>query len=231
MPDPDHNTPPTLRERQSERVREEIRSAFVRLAAERGVQAFSMHDVAEAAGISHRTLYRYYPSRDALVEDILEESFTRVEDAKNTSHGPKAIWQGHPDAIAGAFEAFDRHADLVRTAARLRDTDVLDERHDARTESVRRFLAEAGASPAALDSLTVLVRMLTGSDAWIRMTSPEFGLDSHEAGLAAHWAVQVLVRAAIDQHGPLGPTTQHDRPTVDDRSAVDDDADNDGAAG
>lgn len=228
---PDHDAQPTLRERQSERIREEIRGAFVQLAIGRGVHAFSMHDVAEAAGISHRTLYRYYPTRDALVEDVLEESHTKVEDAKRSSHGPNDVWQGHPDAVAGAFEAFDQHADLIRTSAQLRAADVIDERHDARTESVRRFLAEVGVGPASLDSLTVLVRMLGGSDAWIRMTSPEFGLDSREAGLAAHWATQVLIRAAIDHEGPLRPTTEHGRPTDADPTVDDERADNDDAAG
>lgn len=225
MPDSNSDASPTLRKRQSERVREEIRAAFVKLAVERGVHAFSMHDVAETAGVSHRTLYRYYPSRDALINGVLDDAFVKVEAAKRTTHAADELGRGHPDAIAGAFEAFEQHADLVRTAARIREANPSEERREARTEAVRSYLQESGVDPSALDALTVLVRMLTGSDGWIRMTSPEFGLESREAGLAAHWAAQVLIRAAAERHGPLRPTFDDAWPTTDATRADLDDTD------
>lgn len=203
MPEPTDGAAPTLRERQSERVRQDLRSAFVRLAVDQGLHAFSLHDVAEAAGVSDRTLYRYYPGRGALIDDVLDEAAALVDAAQGDRPSDGGL--DHPDSVAGAFESFEEHADLVRTSVRIREAGLRDERHEARTAAVRRFVEDSDVDPRARDALAVLVRMLTGSDAWIRMTSPEFGLDSREAGLAAHWAVQVLVRAAGGHEGPLRP--------------------------
>ena len=43
-----------------------ILEAAAELFADRGVEAVAMFDIARAAGCSRATLYRYYPSRDAL---------------------------------------------------------------------------------------------------------------------------------------------------------------------
>ena len=220
--------PTTLRERQGQRVREELQAAFVRLVVERGVDALSLHDVAEAAGISDRTLYRYYPNRDALIDDVLSEA-TKLVDTAQRERGVRAgsgDGLDRPDSVAGAFEVFEEHADLVRAAVRIRQSGSVDQRHESRTTAVRDHLDASGVHPEALDALATLVRMLTGADAWIRMTSPEFGLGTREAGLAAHWAVQVLIEAAAGHQGPLRPrfddgTSAHQHDTRADRDGID----------
>lgn len=208
MTDSNDDPPPTLRERQSQRVREELRAAFVRLVVDRGLHAFSLHDVAEGAGISDRTLYRYYPSREALIDDVLSDA-TAVVDAAQRARGARRRELDEldrPDSVAIAFEVFEAHADLVHAAKQIRDSGLVDPRHESRTDAVRADIADAGIHPDALAALVTLVRMLTGSDGWIRMTSAEFGLSSREAGQAAHWAVQVLFAAAARVDGPLHPT-------------------------
>jgi AcrR family transcriptional regulator len=57
--------PPTLRQR----VTAAILDAAAELLAARGGQA-SMADVATAAGVARATLYRYFPSRDALLDEL-----------------------------------------------------------------------------------------------------------------------------------------------------------------
>lgn len=202
---------PSLRERQSQRVRDELRAAFVGLVVERGARGFTLHDVAEAAGVSDRTLYRYYASREALIEEVRRASGELIEGARRRRGlvlGPVSIDQ--PEAVAGAFEAFEEHADTVHAAALLRDSGEVDAAHDARTEGIRQFLHFRGVDRQAVRALTAIVRMLTGSDGWRRLTSPEFGLTSREAGLAAHWAVQVLVAAAREHEGALRPAYDDD---------------------
>ncbi|HEX2313596.1 MAG TPA: helix-turn-helix domain-containing protein [Thermomonospora sp.] len=53
--------------------------------ADRG-EAASMTDIAEAAGVARATLYRYFPSRDALVAALTEAAFAdlaeRIADAR-----------------------------------------------------------------------------------------------------------------------------------------------------
>lgn len=207
---PEQAPAPSLRERQHERVRSDLRAAFIALAVERGVHAFSLHDVAQAAGVSDRTLYRYFPSREELIDDVSRYATGTVDAAQRKSGAMQDDAFDHPEAVAGAFEVFEEHSDLVRTSASIRDAGLDDQRRDARTGQVREFLAAEGVGPEALDELVTLVRMLTGAEGWLRMTSDEFGLGSRESGLAAHWAVQVLVDAARQLDGPLRPTFPSD---------------------
>jgi AcrR family transcriptional regulator len=55
-----------LGEKRSEAACDRILDAAASLFAQRGVEAVGMNDIARAAGCSRATLYRYYPSRDAL---------------------------------------------------------------------------------------------------------------------------------------------------------------------
>ncbi|MEM8925568.1 MAG: TetR/AcrR family transcriptional regulator [Actinomycetota bacterium] len=199
--------PPSLRERQGRRVRDELRSAFIGLALERGIQGFSLHDVAIEAGVSDRTLYRYYPSREAIIEAVQQHAFEVIEDAKRrrgVESGQAADW-GHPEFVAGAFEVFEEHADVVRVSALIRQAGLGDTRHQERNDDIREGIGRFGIHPDAADALGAIVRLLTSSEGWARLTSADVGLESREAGLAAHWAAQVLVAAASEQGGPLRP--------------------------
>ncbi len=54
-----------------------ILAAASRMIAERG-QSVSMHDIAESAGVGRATLYRYFPTREALIVQLFE---TAVDEA------------------------------------------------------------------------------------------------------------------------------------------------------
>jgi hypothetical protein len=86
---------------------------------------------------------------------------------------------------------------------------MVDENHRARTARLRELIAGEDVPDDVLDPLTAIVRTLSGSDGWMRMTSPEFGLDTREAGLATQWAIEVLIAAARDHDGPLRPHDDH----------------------
>jgi AcrR family transcriptional regulator len=58
---------PTLLERRHEQTRGAIAEAAVALFAQRGFADTTMEDVADAAGVSRRTAYRHFPSKDDLV--------------------------------------------------------------------------------------------------------------------------------------------------------------------
>jgi AcrR family transcriptional regulator len=59
--------PTTARRRRSERAHEAILRATQELLVERGYQALTIEGVAERAGVGKQTIYRWWPSRPALV--------------------------------------------------------------------------------------------------------------------------------------------------------------------
>ncbi|MFD3996218.1 TetR/AcrR family transcriptional regulator [Streptomyces sp. NPDC058583] len=58
---------PTLRERQRSETRHAIQTYAVRLFTDRGYDAVTVADVAEAAGVSAMTVYRHFPTKEDLV--------------------------------------------------------------------------------------------------------------------------------------------------------------------
>ena len=68
---------PGLRERKKQRTRETIARAAHELFAERGYHATTLPDIAEAADVSTRTIFAYFPSK----EDILFSDFAVMKEA------------------------------------------------------------------------------------------------------------------------------------------------------
>jgi AcrR family transcriptional regulator len=71
------NLEPGLRERKKQRTRETIARAAHELFVERGYHATTLPDIAEAADVSTRTIFAYFPSK----EDILFSDFPAMVEA------------------------------------------------------------------------------------------------------------------------------------------------------
>src|SRR5919205_1096812 len=84
-PEPTPLQPPRRKQALQERVAGAIVEAAARVLALGGEQA-SMNDVAAAAGVARVTLYRYFPSRQALLDELgrvaADEAGTRLASAR-----------------------------------------------------------------------------------------------------------------------------------------------------
>jgi AcrR family transcriptional regulator len=87
--------------------RDQIASAVLAIATERGLSAVSVAAVAARVGVSPPALYRHYPSKDAMLDATLERMTSAVID--NLEHA-----RGGDDALAAVTRLFERHLALVR---------------------------------------------------------------------------------------------------------------------
>ncbi|WP_433611138.1 TetR/AcrR family transcriptional regulator [Prescottella agglutinans] len=69
----------SLRELQKRQSRTHLMDAAAALIGERGFRETTIDDIAKAAGASRATLYSYFPSKDAIVREIVVEVWDRAE--------------------------------------------------------------------------------------------------------------------------------------------------------
>ncbi len=113
------------RRRRKEARPAEIIVAAMRLWNERGFAATRLEDVAAGAGIAKGTIYRYFPSKEALFEAALEERIAATMDrAKDMAQG----FDGPTEVMRARF--FDTiRAELVEAGSSVFLRVLLSERH------------------------------------------------------------------------------------------------------
>ena len=123
--------------------------------------------------------------------------------------GWQALTEPGSHPVADTFDVFDRNAELVNVMRSLRASGVRNEASYTRTDQLRAMVSSIDGIPdEAVDQLVGLIRLLSASDGWARLTEPDLGLGAAQAGEAAEWAIRVLVAAARREAGPLG--ARHD---------------------
>jgi AcrR family transcriptional regulator len=182
--------PPSLRARQAEIARTSILEAFVRHLEAGDADDVAMEDLARDAGVSRRTLYRYFPSRDALLAAAGEWIRSEVL-ALPVEIGAEGIAASFLDA-AGRLERRPRLARaLLRTqAGRAARSGYREERVEAIRRAVR---AEApAASEAELERAAAVLSYLCSSGSWTAIQD-DSGLDAAGAQAAVAWAIEALL--------------------------------------
>lgn len=119
--------PPGLRERKKVRIRGEIREHALRLFLERGYEATTVQQIADAADVSLSTLFRYFPTKAQIVLPV--DLPTLVRNAFDAQPPEDTVFDAIGTALRETFAELSMvHADgdgqlenAASTLARARD--------------------------------------------------------------------------------------------------------------
>jgi AcrR family transcriptional regulator len=180
----------SLRDHQAAVARERILHGVAELLERDDSTELTMPQVAHAAGVSLRTVYRYFPTRDALL------------DAAGRWIGGKLLKQGYPsslDDVADSFQRacgeFDQRPGLVRAMAMSQvGRAARHSRRRERLDAIRQALErEVAALPEReLRQAEAVLAYLHNMLAYTTLREEQH-LSGEEIGEALGWAIRTLV--------------------------------------
>ena len=188
---------PTLRDRQSALAREAIVEVFVQHLETGDVDDVPMESLAREAGVSRRTLYRYFPTRDALLVAAGEALRERL--GLPFEIGAEGIAASFRTAATRLQRRPALARALLRTeAGRATRGSYRPERVEAVRRAVDAELPALGARER--ERAAAVLAYLCSSRSWISIQD-ESGLDQDEARDAVAWAIEALLAQMRGQAG------------------------------
>jgi AcrR family transcriptional regulator len=192
---------PSLRDQHAAVTRTRILSAVAELLENGDAEELTMPGVAAASGVSLRTIYRYYPAR----EDLLEAAGRWIGDELLRHPYPANL-----DEVADRFEEgaadFDEHPGLVRAMALSQlGRRIRGYRRRERLEALSRALRDElpGLPEDELRRAEAVIAYLHNILAYTTLRE-ENGLSGEEIGRAIGWAIRALVEDLRRNHGKQG---------------------------
>lgn len=198
-----------LRDEQTNLTRHRIIEAVAQVATHAHPTAFSVPAVAAAAGVSVRTVYRYFPTKEDLLDGLSEfgggagvylsssdevtfaEYLERLPDLFESLYNNRATVQAQNASPVG------REARQRRVAAR-----------QARVHSALRKVAP-GLDDPDLDRLTAVCTALGSSTTLFELVDT-IGLEVDDAASVVAWAMQTLTNEAT-RTGTTQQEADHDQ--------------------
>jgi AcrR family transcriptional regulator len=183
-------SPMSLRDQHAAATRELILAAVADLLERDDAAELTMPAVAEASGISLRTIYRYYATR----EELMEAAARWIGDELLKHPYPRDL-----DEVADLFEVgcpdFDARPGLVRALALSQlGQHVRGYRRRERVEAIEHALREEieGIDEEELRRAAAVLSYLHNILAYTTLRE-ESGLSGEEIGAAIGWAIRTLI--------------------------------------
>jgi AcrR family transcriptional regulator len=180
----------SLRQRHLEQTRDLIFQALTDQLAKSGFSDFNIASLARQAGVSVRTIYRHFSSKDDLLDELAHwlddqiaafPSATTVEDLEVL-----------PETL---FRAFDENATvLLAQSATPAGRAVRARGRRRHIQLYREVLGDlvAGLPPGEARGALAVITYLLSMQAW-RTMREEFDMDGSQSGKAVAWAVRTLI--------------------------------------
>ena len=174
-------------------TRARIMEALVDVLSTDGISEFSVQAVADRANVSHRTVYRHYPSREALLEGLTEH----LEDPMRASGLPgiPASLDQAVDSIVPLFEFFEKHAPTLEAMVVVRlALGVEPARSQERTGAFRELVEQEAPDlpPDEADAYAMGLRAIASSQHWYVLTR-RLGITTPRAADVAAQSLRALI--------------------------------------
>jgi AcrR family transcriptional regulator len=187
-----------LREKQMAETRTAILEAVAAEIGESGLTGFSIQGVADRAGVTHRTVYNHFPTREAL-NDAFAEYVEQVLNERGMGGEERGVGVDEVPAITGQMHrsygenAAYLQAYVMMTIATGKAARVFRERSKKIEKRIDQELGPL--EPGMAKLVTSAVRVFLSSAGWF-LVKQHHGLSPDEAGRMSEWAVKTLLDAA-----------------------------------
>jgi AcrR family transcriptional regulator len=179
-----------LRAEQQEATRRRILQAMADVFADEAVDDVTVPIVAMRARVSVRTVYRHFPTKEALFDAFGEWAEENLQ----------LVVHSYPDTLEGVLEMapalyrmYDEREPLIRALLSKRGQEIRARTRRRRLQTFEKAMRELTESlePAERRRALAVVYLLVSAPAWQAMRD-QWELEGEEAGQAAAWAVRVL---------------------------------------
>ncbi len=197
------------REEKAAGTRTAILRALARQLVDNNSPDFSVADAAREAGVSTRTVFRYFPTREHILEGVSE--WVSGSTGQVSVHAaPREL----PVRVAPSYRFFEQHAELMR-ALLLSDLGrgIRSRLAPHRRKGISRALdpVVAGLTPARAAPVKAMIGHLVTAETWWQLRDG-FGIQGDDAAAVAAWAVRLMIDALERGDDPYRATGAPARP-------------------
>ncbi len=153
---------PSLREERKARTSATIAAAALDLFAERGYGSVTLAEVAAAARVGERTLYRYFADKEDLLfgeDESFRSALREAIEGQPAGEPPLAVLRGASAAVAAMLEG--RRDEVLRRAAVIAGAPALAARERAKHAAWEATIAEALAGRGVAEGEARLLGRIT----------------------------------------------------------------------
>jgi AcrR family transcriptional regulator len=194
-----------LRAEQKQATRQRILDAAGKLMEDRGLDEFSFAAIAQQAGVKERTVYRHFPSKNALIVSLCAWFQKRVRYGEFARTETELL--AKPLQIFPGYDENERLARALWSSPQGREFRLSNV--EERKDGIKAAIASAirGLPPRQAKWMAAVVHVLLSSATWQTMKD-YWGLSGEESGKASAMAIELLLNAVREN---VPPASQYKR--------------------
>jgi len=174
-------SPTGLRERKRAETHARIQSEAMRLFLARGFEATTLEEIAEAAGVSRRSLFHYFTSKEEIVFSTKADFPNIIVEAINRRPADEPLLDMVENALTDMAVRY-QSPEARRFARLIHDTPALSAGDQAKYEKVERVLAKALADRKGLPETDIACRVTASAAIGILKLATEAWLAGADSG-------------------------------------------------